>query len=168
MNQSELLHTSSSPQHMAGKYLTFSLENEEYGVGILKVKEIIGVMPVTPIPKTPAHVKGVINLRGKVIPIIDMRLKFEMHEAEVNERTCVVVVEILNNEEQSLIGVVVDSVSEVINIADEEIEDAPDFGAGVEADSQYIVGMAKTGDGVKILLDIDQVITGEDIGYFTA
>jgi len=143
-----------------GKYLTFSLAGEEYGIGILKVKEIIGMMPVTPVPKTPPYVKGVINLRGKVIPVADLRLKFDMEETEYTERTCIIVVEIKDGEGQVLMGIVVDSVSEVLNIKAGEIEDTPAFGAGMDTD--YILGMAKTAEGVKILLDIDKVFGGDE------
>jgi Chemotaxis signal transduction protein len=144
-----------------GKYLTFSLAGEEYGIVILKVKEIIGMMPVTPVPKTPSYVKGVINLRGKVIPVADLRLKFDMEEAAYTERTCIIVVEIKDGLGHVLMGIVVDSVSEVLNIKGGEIEDTPAF--GTQMDTDYILGMAKTGDGVKILLDIDKVFGGEEM-----
>ena len=147
-----------------GKYLTFSLAGEEYGIGILKVKEIIGMMAITPVPKTPHYVKGVINLRGKVIPVADLRMKLNMAEMENTERTCIVVVEIQGKNGQILMGMVVDSVSEVLNIKNNEIEDAPAFGA--QMDTDYILGMAKTGGGIKILLDIDKVLgqgEGSDI-----
>jgi len=144
-----------------GKYLTFSLAGEEYGIVILKVKEIIGMMPVTPVPKTPSYVKGVINLRGKVIPVADLRLKFDMEEAAYTERTCIIVVEIKEGLGHVLMGIVVDSVSEVLNIKSGEIEDTPAF--GTQMDTDYILGMAKTGGGVKILLDIDKVFGSEEI-----
>ncbi len=144
-----------------GKYLTFSLADETYGLGILKVKEIIGMMPVTSVPRTPEFVKGVINLRGKVIPIVDLRLKFAMPAMDYTDRTCIVVVEIDSADTTVLIGVVVDSVSEVLNIKEEEIEDAPAF--GTQMNTSYILGMAKTDGGVKILLDIDKVLSTEEI-----
>lgn len=144
-----------------GKYLTFSLAGEEYGIVILKVKEIIGMMPVTPVPKTPSYVKGVINLRGKVIPVADLRLKFDMEEAAYTERTCIIVVEIKDGQGHVLMGIVVDSVSEVLNIKGGEIEDTPAF--GIQMDTDYILGMAKTGGGVKILLDIDKVFGGDEM-----
>jgi purine-binding chemotaxis protein CheW len=143
-----------------GKYLTFSLAREEYGIGILKVKEIIGMMAVTAIPQTPAFIKGVINLRGKVIPVIDLRLKFGMESMAYTERTCIIVVEIRGAESKIQMGIVVDSVSEVLNIKPGEIEDTPVFGTDVDTD--YILGMAKTGGGVKILLDIDRVLNDRD------
>jgi len=120
-----------------GKYLTFSLAGEEYGIVILKVKEIIGMMPVTPVPKTPSYVKGVINLRGKVIPVADLRLKFDMEEAAYTERTCIIVVEIKEGLGHVLMGIVVDSVSEVLNIKSGEIEDTPAF--GTQMDTDYIL-----------------------------
>ena len=139
-----------------GKYLTFSLSGEEYGIGILKVKEIIGMMAITRIPQTPEYVKGVINLRGKVIPVIDLRSKFGLETGEYTERTCVVVVEVSRDEGHVLIGSIVDSVSEVLNIRQTEIEETPDFGTSL--DTRFILGMAKVGSGIKILLDIDKVL----------
>ena len=145
----------------AGKYLTFTLDTEEYGIGILKVKEIIGMIPITPVPRTPGYVKGVINLRGKVLPVIDLRLKFSMGEIPYTERTCIIVVEIDTKDEMVLIGIVVDAVSEVLSIAGESIENPPAFGTKLSTD--YILGMAKTDTGVKILLNIDQVLNQEEI-----
>ncbi len=144
-----------------GKYLTFSLADEEYGIGILKIREIIGMMPITSVPQTPGFVKGVINLRGKVIPVIDLRLRFGMDNIEYTERTCIIVVEIAGETGTVEIGIVVDSVSEVLNIKDEEIEDTPSFGTKLETD--YILGMAKMEGGVKILLDIDSVLNEEEM-----
>lgn len=144
-----------------GKYLTFMLENETYGIGILKVKEIIGLMPITSVPRTPAFIKGVINLRGKVIPVIDLRLKFGMQEISYTERTCIIVVEIDSEAKTVLIGIVVDSVSEVLNILEEEIEDTPAF--GTKLDTSYILGIAKAESGVKILLNIDLVLSPEEL-----
>jgi purine-binding chemotaxis protein CheW len=139
-----------------GKYLTFSLGGEEYGIGILKVKEIIGMMTVTPVPQTPTFVKGVINLRGKVIPVIDLRLRFAMETMTYTERTCIIVVEIHGEAGSVPMGIVVDAVSEVLNIRAADIEDTPTFGVKLNTDS--ILGMAKTEGGVKILLDIDKVL----------
>lgn len=144
-----------------GKYLTFTLDNEEYGIGILKIKEIIGMMPITTVPQTPDFIKGVINLRGKVIPVVDLRLKFGMGAFDYTERTCIVVVEMTNQSETILIGIVVDSVSEVLNIPEKDIEDTPTFGA--KLNTRYILGMAKMEGGVKILLDINKVLNNEDI-----
>ena len=144
-----------------GKYLTFTLEDETYGIGILKVKEIIGLLPITAVPRTPEFVKGVINLRGKVIPVIDLRLKFSMEPIPYSDRTCIIVVEIDTESGTVFIGIVVDAVSEVLNIKKEEIEITPSF--GVKLDTDYIHGMAKMEGGVKILLDIDRVLSSEEI-----
>jgi len=144
-----------------GKYLTFTLADEEYGISILKIREIIGMMPITSVPQTPEFVKGVINLRGKVIPVTDLRLKFEMSSEDYTDRTCIIVVEIRSKAGTIIIGVVVDSVSEVLNIKGDDIEDTPIF--GTRLDTQYILGMAKTEGGVKILLDIDLVLSAEEV-----
>ncbi len=144
-----------------GKYLTFVLNDEEYGIGILKIKEIIGMMPITSIPQTPEFVKGVINLRGKVIPVVDLRLRFGMEAIDYNERTCIIVVEIEGQTGTVMIGIVVDAVSEVLNIKGEDIEETPAFGAKLNTD--YILGMAKMEGGVKILLDIDQVLSRDEV-----
>jgi purine-binding chemotaxis protein CheW len=152
--------TGTAIQTREGKYLTFSLKGEEYGIEILKIKEIIGMMTVTHIPRTPDYVKGVINLRGKVIPVVDLRLRFSMEESAYTERTCIVVVDIRHGSGRDfLIGIVVDAVSEVLNIKEAEIEETPNF--GMKLDTDYILGLAKTAGGVKILLDIDQVLNSE-------
>ena len=144
-----------------GKYLTFTMADEEYGIGILKIKEIIGMMTITSVPQTPDYVKGVINLRGKVIPVIDLRLRFGLPAMDYTERTCIVVVEIATLGGTVMVGIVVDSVSEVLNIRSEEIEATPAFGSKLQID--YILGMAKMEGGVKILLDIDRVLSVEEI-----
>jgi len=143
------------------KYLTFALDEEEYGIGILKVKEIIGMMPITPVPQTPEYVKGVLNLRGKVIPVVDLRLRFGMESIDYTERTCIIVVEIAGKAGTIQIGIVVDAVSEVLNIKSEDIEDTPTFGTKLNTD--YILGMAKMEGGVKILLDIDKVLSRQSL-----
>ncbi len=144
-----------------GKYLTFSLAKEEYGISILKIREIIGMMDITGVPQTPAFVKGVINLRGKVIPVIDLRVRFKIEAMDYTDRTCIIVVEIEGGAEIIQIGIVVDSVSEVLNIKGEDIEQTPTF--GVKLNTDYILGMAKLEGRVKILLDIDQVLSLEEI-----
>jgi len=136
----------------SGKYLTFCLDNEEYGLEILKVREIIGLLPITTVPRTPDYIKGVINLRGKVIPVIDLRLKFSMLEAERTEETCIIVV----NLGQVEVGIIVDRVSEVRDIDGKDIDDPPSFGTNV--DSSFILGMGKSEDRVSILLDITKVL----------
>jgi purine-binding chemotaxis protein CheW len=146
-----------------GKYLTFSLDNEGYGIGILKIKEIIGMMPITPVPQTPEHVKGVINLRGKVIPVVDLRLKFGMDAMDYTDRTSIIVVEIASSPATIQIGIVVDSVSEVLTIKGDEIEDTPTFDSTFNSD--YILGMAKMDGGVRILLDIDSVLSRQEVEH---
>ncbi|HUP03765.1 MAG TPA: chemotaxis protein CheW [Bryobacteraceae bacterium] len=146
----------------AGKYLTFQLAQEEFGIRVLKVREIMGVQEVTAVPQTPPHIKGVINLRGKVIPLVDLRLKFGMPEAEYTTRTCIIVTQVKAEAGSVLMGIVVDGVSEVLNLTGQEIEDTPDFGQ--EVSSRYLLGMAKSKGKVKILLDIDRVLSAQEIG----
>ena len=141
----------------SGKYLTFNLADEEFGISILKVKEIIGMMGITPVPRVPEFVKGVINLRGKVIPVVDLRLKFNMPEAEYDERTCIIVVEVAGPSGVANMGIVVDAVNDVANIRGEDVEQTPSF--GVTLDTAYIMGLAKSEGQVKILLDIDRVLS---------
>lgn len=145
----------------AGKYLTFQLDREEFGIQVLKVREIMGVQEITAVPQTPSCVKGVINLRGKVIPVVDLRLKFGLAEAEYTQRTCIIVAQVQAQAAAMLVGVVVDGVSEVVNLAGADIEDTPDFGEGVE--TTYLLGMAKIKGKVKILLDIDAVLGAQGV-----
>jgi purine-binding chemotaxis protein CheW len=139
-----------------GKYLTFALGPEEFGLEILKVREIIGYMDITAVPQTPEHVRGVINLRGQVIPVVDLRTKFAMRTEEITSQTCIIVVETHQGDQKFNTGIVVDRVRDVLDIAASQIEDAPSFGACVETD--FILSMAKIADSVKILLDIDRVL----------
>lgn len=139
----------------AGKYLTFYLASEEYGVEILKVHEIIGMLPITRVPRTPTFVRGVINLRGKVIPIIDLRERFGMRQ-DGAEETCIIVVQVRGIQ----LGVVVDKVSEVLNIAEGDIEPTPSF--GVEVNTEYLLGLAKSEGRVRLLLDIDRVLSASE------
>ncbi len=148
-----------SLQSREGKYLTFALANEEYGLEILKVREIIGYMDITAVPQTPHHVKGVINLRGQVIPVVDLRAKFNIPEAEVTDQTCIIVVEIDHAERAFNTGIIVDHVQEVLDIAGQDIEQTPEFDGSV--DTSFILGMGKIGESVKILLDIDKVLGNE-------
>ncbi len=143
-----------------GKYLTFTLAGEEYGIGILKIKEIIGMMPITSVPQTPPFIKGVINLRGKVIPVMDLRLRFGMPATDYSERTCIIVVEIPGGDGTVQVGIVVDAVSEVLNIKAEDMEATPSFGTRLNTD--FLLGMAKMNGGIKILLDIDRVLSSEE------
>lgn len=144
----------------AGKYLTFKLGQESYGIAVLKIREIIRLTDITTVPQMPSYVKGVINLRGKIIPVADLRVRFGLAEAAHTQHTCIVVVQVtLPAGGKVQTGLVVDAVEEVINIAQNEIEDAPDFGANV--DTRYILGMAKVKGVVKTLLDIDGVLGAE-------
>ena len=139
----------------AGKYLTFFLAGEEYGLEILKVSEIIGMQAITRVPRTPEFVRGVINLRGKVIPITDLRVKFGM-PSDTQDESCIIVVQLRDMQ----MGIVVDRVSEVVALAEGEIADSPEFGAGVQTD--LLLGIGKSGDRVKLLLDIDKVLTSQE------
>lgn len=148
-------------QDREGKFLTFVLTNELYGLEILKVREIIGMMDITSVPQTPGFVKGLINLRGKVIPVIDLRLKFGLPEKEYTERTAIIVVETHAGTSAVQMGIVVDTVSEVTNIMSEDIEDTPNFGTRMA--TEYILGMAKIKNRVIILLDINKVLTDQEL-----
>jgi purine-binding chemotaxis protein CheW len=144
-----------------GKYLVFELGREEFGIGVLKVREIMGIQDITAVPRTAAHIKGVINLRGKVIPVVDLRLKFGLPEQEYTQRTCIIVVQVRGETGPEPMGIVVDGVAEVLNLAAADIEDTPDFGDGTA--TPYLLGMAKVKGKVKILLEIDRVLTSQDL-----
>jgi purine-binding chemotaxis protein CheW len=162
MSEAQAKETSTSlAERIAGKYLTFDLADEEYGVEILRVREIIGMMEITPVPKTPDFVLGVINLRGKVIPVVDLRLKFGLPYKEPDDRTCVIVVEVASEGTTLQMGIVVDRVNEVADVKAADVEPTPSF--GVSLDTAFILGMAKVGDKVKILLDIDKVLTASEV-----
>lgn len=155
--------TSQSLAHLAGKYLTFFLGGETYGIPVLKVREIISLLPITPVPQVPAYMKGVINLRGKVIPVVDLRTKFQLPEAETTGNTCIVVVQVgaTAHSQGKLVGIIVDAVEEVANVSAADIEPTPDFGTSLSVD--YILGMAKLKGVVKALLDIDKIISAEGV-----
>ncbi len=153
--------TTEAPAARSGKYLTFQMGKEVYGLQILKVQEIIGMMPITRVPKTPDFVRGVINLRGKVIPVIELRRKFGMEHREDTDRTCIVVVQVSGAMGTVTMGLLVDEVSEVLNVGQEQIEAPPSFGAGV--DTEFILGMGKVGQKVLMLLDADKVLSSEEI-----
>jgi purine-binding chemotaxis protein CheW len=148
-----------------GKYLTFALAQEEYGLPVLKVREIIKIMHITAVPQVPPHIKGVINLRGKVIPIIDLRLKFGLPSADYTERTCIIVVDVEPDARRIMLGIIVDSVSEVLNIAVDEINETPDFGERI--DTTYMQGVARIKGTVKIMLDLDRILA-VDTGFTAA
>ena len=146
---------------LAGKYLTFKLAAEEYGLEILKVQEIIKMMEITKVPRTPAFVRGVINLRGKVIPVVDLRMKFEMDHLDTTDKTCVIVVQVRKGDGVVTMGIIVDEVSEVLDVTGEQIEPAPSFGTAV--DTSFILGMGKVGKRVLMLLDVDRVLSGGEM-----
>ena len=154
-----------SEKSHAGKYLTVVLDNEAYGIAVLKVREIIRLQKITPVPQMPGFVKGVINLRGRVIPIVDLRVKFGL-QAEFAERTCIVVVQVKpSNDLLVQMGLIVDSVEEVVTLNASDIEPTPDFGARI--DTSYLLGMAKVKGAVKTLLDIDRVVAPETVQALT-
>lgn len=150
-----------SASGLAGKYLTFALGDEEYGLPVLKVREIIKMMDVTSVPQVPPHIRGVINLRGKVIPVIDLRLKFGLSGLDATDQTCIIVVQVDLEGRRVMLGMIVDRVSEVLNISNEEIEGPPDFGERL--DTQFMQGMAKVKGKVKILLDLDAVLATDTV-----
>lgn len=141
----------------AGKYLTFFLASEEYGVEILKVQEIIGRMPITPVPLTSKYIRGVINLRGKIHPIMDLKVKFGMDQTQITDETGIIVIKTSS----LMMGILVDKVSEVVNMASGDIADTPSFGSDV--DTEYLLGVGKTGGRIRLLLDIEKVITAYDV-----
>jgi len=147
----------SGTQRLSGKYLTFTLADESYGIDVLQVREIIRLTDITAVPQMPAYVRGVINLRGKIIPVMDLRVRFGLGTDQHTDLTCIVVVQVkLPDGKQTQMGLIVDSVEEVMNVAGDDIEETPDFGAKVATD--YILGMAKIKGKVKTLLHIDGVI----------
>lgn len=144
-------------QSLAGKYLTFFLGAESYGLPVIKVREIISFLPPTHVPQLPEHVEGVINLRGKIIPVLNLRRKFGLSAGEPSKRTCTVVVQIQSaSKSEALIGLVVDGVEEVAQISAADLEPTPEFGPG--AATHHILGMAKVKGVIKTLLNLDQVI----------
>jgi purine-binding chemotaxis protein CheW len=157
----EQLETVANRQQ-AGKYLTFNLQGEAYGIDVLKVREIIRLPAITRVPQMPAYVRGVINLRGKIIPVMDLRLKFGFAEAASHEQTCIIVVRVkLPDGKSTQMGLMVDGVDEVVSIAGADIEATPDFGGQIATD--YIVGLAKVRGAVKTLLDIDGVVGADTL-----
>lgn len=144
-----------------GKYLTFELGNEFYGIEILKIQEIIGLMDVTHLPRTPDFVRGVINLRGRIIPVVDLRAKFGLPRTDDTERTCIVVVQVAVGDTPLIMGLLVDEVSEVINFQAEMLEPAPSFGGGV--DVAFLLGLAKVNGKVVMLLDVDRILADTEM-----
>ncbi len=151
----ELLETEEDTQK--GKFLIFSLGNEFYGIEIRYVTEIIGIQPITEVPELPEYVRGIINLRGMIIPVMDVRLRFKKSYREYNDRTCVIVVELRSIP----VGLVVDSVSEVLSIREEDIVPPPDMGK--DHNNRYIKGVAKVGNNVKLILDCNRLLNEDEI-----
>ncbi len=159
MNQTTAImgNQSENVDSRAGKYLTFFLAGEEYGVEILKVQEIIERMPITPVPLTSTYILGVINLRGKIHPVMDIKVKFGMDQTRITDETCIIVIKTST----LMMGILVDKVSEVVDVVSQDIEDTPSFGADVNP--EYLLGVGKTGGRVRLLLDIEKVITATDV-----
>ena len=152
--------TATNLDALAGKYLTFTLGDEVYGLEILKVQEIIGLMRITGVPRTPDYVRGVINLRGKVIPVVELRRKFGLERVEDTKRSCIIVVQVARGDDTVIMGILVDEVSEVVAVAREQLEPAPAFGSSINTD--FILAMGKIDENVVILLDIDRVLCEDD------
>ena len=159
---SEAKASMTQTQVRPGRFLTFTLASESYGLEILKVQEIIGILNVTRVPRTPAYIRGVINLRGKVIPVIDLRPKLGFEAKADSERTCIIVLQIRNGDRDVTMGVIVDAVSEVLNVSAEQIEPTPEFGAAIS--HEFILGLAKLGKHVVILLDADRILSTDGMG----
>jgi purine-binding chemotaxis protein CheW len=161
MTENTIVQTEENMNELAGKYLTFNLAKEIYGIEILKVQEIIGIMTITQVPRTPEFVRGVINLRGRVIPVVDLRLKFALESKEDTEKTCIIVLQIACGDERKVMSIIVDEVDEVLDIKGEQIESPPTFGSGAETD--FIMGMGKIAKRVVLLLDADKVLAEDEI-----
>lgn len=170
MNAPIAAHAAQGPtvngQSRAGKYLTFGLAAEEYGIPILKVREIIGLLPITKMPEAPSYMRGIINLRGKVIPVVELRSRFGMETVADSEETCIIVVDLSSGDRAQLMGVLVDGVSEVLEIKADEIQDSPSLGQSNTCD--FVLGIGKVKGGVKILLDIERLLSGSDLPPTTA
>jgi purine-binding chemotaxis protein CheW len=159
-NNAKLVEASSTDPR-SGKYLTFRLAREEFAIQVLRVREIMGLQDITAVPQTPHFMKGVINLRGKIVPVVDLRLKFGFPEVEATPATCIIVVQLRSGKDTLLMGLLVDAVSEVLNFVQSDIEDTPDFGRGVT--TPYLLGIAKVKGTVKILLNIDEVLSSSEV-----
>ncbi len=161
----EELHTGAS--ELEGRYLTFAISRERYGIEILKIQEIIKVTHITAVPRSPKYLKGVLNLRGKIIPVIDLRTRFEITSIPYDEKTCIIVINLRSGEHETSLGIIVDTVLEVVNFSSREIESAPNYGGTLK--TQFIKGMGAKDGALIILLDIDKVInTSEGIGTASA
>ncbi|MGL1903468.1 MAG: chemotaxis protein CheW [Fibrobacterales bacterium] len=167
MNGEMILETEKKVnQSLSDKYLTFKLGDEEYGVPILMVQRIIQMQPITPVPKTPSYVRGVINLRGKIIPIVEMRKKFQLNTTEDTDVTCIVVVQLRVGDQDITMGTLIDEVSEVVFIEENQIQDTPSFGTGVDTD--FIMGVAKLQERVIMLLDINKILSPSELDALSA
>jgi purine-binding chemotaxis protein CheW len=147
-----------------GKYLTFRLGREEYGIEILKVREIVGLMDITSVPLTALYIRGVINLRGKIIPVVDMRKKFGLPETEASRETCIITVMVQGKEVEVLTGLLVDAVREVVQVAASEVEPVPALGEDMKLD--FVTGLSKSKGRVVVLLDMDKVMQAQDLQEF--
>jgi purine-binding chemotaxis protein CheW len=154
----EQVATVTETRAKAGKYLTFGLGQEEYGLDILQVREIVGLMDITAVPKAPSFVRGIVNLRGKIVPVMDLRERFGLPATETDEATCIIVVQLGRLE----VGLIVDRVLEVLDIPAGEIAEAPSFGKGV--DNRFVEGIGKASGRVVILLDAEKVLTADEAG----
>lgn len=153
--------SASAPPQLGGKYLTFSLRSESYAVDVRRVREIIRLTSITWVPRMPEFVRGVINLRGKIIPVLDLRLRFGLPDTAATDHTCIVVVQLgADAATRRESGLIVDSVEEVLNLTAQEIEETPDFGS--EVDTRYLLGVAKSRGQVKLLLDLDRILTADE------
>jgi purine-binding chemotaxis protein CheW len=158
-----MVSTAKGAQHATGKYLTFKLKGESFAIDVLRVREIIRTMAITAVPQMPAHARGVINLRGRIIPVVDLRLRFGLASIENTDHTCIIVVQVKSGgDKQVQMGIVVDDVEEVINIGESDIEETPEFGSGVAV--AYLLGMAKVKGVVKALLNIDTLLGADGTG----
>ncbi len=164
MTQTDLLNlTEQEEDTLQGKYLIFAMDNELYGMEIRYITEIIGIQPITAVPGMPDYMRGITNLRGKIIPIMDARLRFKKEEREYNERTCIIVIDT----DADSMGLIVDSVAEVLFIGDEDIAPPPNIS---KSGHQYIKGIGKTGKSIKLLIDCQKLLTDDELGMlsFTA
>jgi purine-binding chemotaxis protein CheW len=154
-------------QQLAGKYMTFKLASEEYGLAILRVREIIGLMDITRVPRTKEFIRGVINLRGKVIPVVDLRMKFNMPATDSTDQTVIIVVQWVVNNHATTMGILVDEVLEVLNIAAEQIEPPPELYSR-DGETDFILGIGKADKRVICLLDIEQVLSKDETMHLRA
>lgn len=166
VNTGDLITHEAGQEAEGSQYLTFMLAGENYGVDILRVQEIKGWAPVTRIPNTPEHLRGVLNLRGTIVPIIDMRMRFDLEDAEYTALTVIIVLSIHTEKGERVIGVVVDSVSDVLNVKPEDIKPTPDFGSGV--DTEFLNGLAASGDDMVMLLDVDKMLSSDELNNLSS